>query len=471
MSASTPTIVAVLPRGEAIRNFVYTGALELAAREAKVRLMTVVPNAELGAMLTERFGQLVELHEADELSLNGYVREILDMAHGRWLWSKAAEDRWRLRDTEATTVPTRLKRLGKKAAAVPFATVPGLAVLSRLEDELGQGFHVPPEYVRMLSVWRPSLVFNGSHVHGRVGTPAIRAAKALGIPTAAFIFSWDNLTSQGRIMPGHDYYLVWSEEIREQLLGIYPGVRSDRVIVTGTPQFDFHRRPEYLMSREELCAKVGLDPSRPFLLYSSGMANHMPGEPSIVEGIARSLATMSDLGPPQLLVRVYPKDRTGRFEELGQLGVPGLCVPEIPWEPRWLTPKPEDSALLTSMIAHSAGGINVASTVSLELAMFDKPVINVGYSPRGTTREHEYARFYEFDHYAPVVASGAIEVVFREVEMEAALRRVIVEPTHRAAGRRRLVERMFGSRLDGRGANRVAEALLELARRRGSARA
>ncbi|MBI2374193.1 MAG: hypothetical protein HYV07_09350 [Deltaproteobacteria bacterium] len=34
---------------------------------------------------------------------------------------------------------------------------------------------------------------------------------------------------------GHDYYLVWSEEIREQLLEIYPGVRSDHVIVTGTP--------------------------------------------------------------------------------------------------------------------------------------------------------------------------------------------------------------------------------------------
>ena len=40
------------------------------------------------------------------------------------------------------------------------------------------------------------------------------------------------------------------------------------------------------------------------------MANHMPDEPHIVEGIGNILLQMKEFGRPQLLVRVYPKDRT-----------------------------------------------------------------------------------------------------------------------------------------------------------------
>src|SRR5262249_41794127 len=148
---------------------------------------------------------------------------------------------------------------------------------------------------------KPALVFNGSHVHSRVATQVVHAARRVGIPTATFIFSWDNLTSQGRIVPPYDHYLVWNNEIREQLLQIYRAVRPEQISVTGTPQFDFHFRPQFHWSREEFCTRVGADPARPIVLYSTGMANHMPGEPRIVEGIADMLAEMADLGRPQLL--------------------------------------------------------------------------------------------------------------------------------------------------------------------------
>src|SRR6185295_15902006 len=102
------------------------------------------------------------------------------------------------------------------------------------------------------------------------------------------------------------------------------------------------------------------------VLYSTGMANHMPGEPRIVEGIAAMLRDMTDLGRPQLMVRVYPKDQTGRFEAL-KARCPDVLYPRIPWDPAWLTPAPEDAYVLGNMLRHSAVGINVASTVSLEM--------------------------------------------------------------------------------------------------------
>ncbi|HEY1558638.1 MAG TPA: hypothetical protein VGF94_27635 [Kofleriaceae bacterium] len=317
-----------------------------------------------------------------------------------------------------------------------------------------------PDYMRR---HRPALVFNGSHIHNTSSLPVVRAAQWAGIPTAAFLFSWDNLTSQGRIKPTYDGYLVWNEAIKADLLRQYPRTRPDRVFVTGTPQFDFHFRPEFRLSREELCARVGADPARPIVLYSTGMARQMPHEPRIVEGVARALAQVRGVPRPQLLVRLYPKDRSGRFDALKAKQLPDVLFPDVAWEPRWLTPRLEDCAMLTSTLAHAAIGINVASTISLELCMFDKPVLNIGYDPPGVdVHPISYARYYTFDHYKPVVDSGAVEVVASEDALVAALQSAFDRPEARAVQRQRLLERFFGSTLDGQASSRVAAALLAL---------
>jgi hypothetical protein len=459
-----PHVVAILPRGEAIRNFVYTGTLDEVARDAEVTLLSVMPGGDVQDLLCTRFRRVIPLRDLAESRIVGSIREMLDMTHGRWLWSKAAQERWRLRDLEATTPGRRLKRWAKKFACYPFTSSTGLRVLSRIERASSRQLRTSDEYVQLFRELKPSLVFNGSHVHSRIAIQAVQAAQWLRIPTAAFIFSWDNLTSQGRIIPLYDYYLVWNEQIRDQLLQIYSSIRPEQVIVTGTPQFDFHFRRAFWWTREEFCERVGADPTRPIVLYSTGMANHMPGEPKIVERIGAMLREMTDLGPPQLLVRVYPKDRTGRFEKTRDEN-PDILFPEVPWDPAWLTPKIEDAYLLANTLRHATLGINVASTISLELCMFDKPVINVAYNPPGMDISPvDYRRYYEFDHYRPVVESGGVMLAGSEDDMRSLLRRALVEPQIDSARRRALIKKMFGNALDGYSGVRVAGSLLQVAR-------
>ena len=461
--SKNPHVVVILPRGEVIRNFVYTGALDEAASHVDLSVLSVVPNDELLDMLRQRYRSVLPLQETSENWIVGAQRDLLDMAHGRWLWSEAAKERWRLRDREATTASLKLKRMAKKLACYPFAHQQGLALLSAAEGVSSRLLRSSDEYLKLFRKIRPSLVFNGSHVHSRLAGPAVRAAQQLGIPTATFIFSWDNLTSQGRIIPLYDYYLVWNDQIRRQLLQIYHSITPDQVFVTGTPQFDLHFKQELRWTREEFCARVGADPSRPIVLYTTGMPNHMPGEPAIVEGIADFLRDMKTDGPPQLLVRVYPKDRTGRFDDLRQRRS-DILFPEVPWEPSWLTPKEEDGALLVNTLRHAALGINVASTISLELCMFDKPVINVAYNPSGVNpNEVNYAQYYEFDHYRPVVESGAVMVARSEDDMVKMLGQALRSPEAGSALRRKLVQSMFGKLLDGRSGSRVARQLVSLA--------
>lgn len=455
--------VAILPRGEAIRNFVYSGVLECVSEDSALTVLSVRPSERVWSDLQRRFADLRELVSMPERYPVRALREVLDVCHGRWLWSEAAQERWRQQDLEAITLSAKVKRNSKKVLVQPFANRVGLRLLSCIERVASRVLRATDHYLDLYRKLQPSLVFNGSHVHSRNAIQAVEAAQWLGIPTAAFIFSWDNLTSQGRVLPPYDYYLVWNQALKEQLLRIYEFIKPERVFVTGTPQFDCHFRPEFEWSREEFCQRVGADPGRPIILYSTGMENHMPEEPRIVEQIADLLAEMKDLGRPQLLVRVYAKDRTSRFDELkSRRG--DILFPAVPWEKSFWTPLFEDSWMLANTLKHCALGINVASTVSLELCMFDKPVINVGYNPPGVPEQVlSYLRYYSFDHYRPVVDSGAVRVARSPQELASLIRNALAHPEAGQAERQALVHRFFVEFCYGGSTTRVADVLTQLA--------
>ena len=465
VNSGAENIVAIIPRGEVIRNFIYTGALDEVAEKANLSLISVSPGESVNQMLRENYGDVHRLEEFNERWLVRFQREIIATAHNRWLWSKAAQERERLRNAEAQTLKQKAVWTIKKAMSYPFANRPGLNFLSAIERTSSRVFRATDEYTKLMKCLQPSLVFNGSHIHSRVATQAVQAAQWLKIPTATFIFSWDNLTSQGRIMLPYDYFLVWNEALKKQLLEMYEWIREEQVFVTGTPQFDFHFQPKFYQSREEFCASIGADPTRPIVLYSTGMANHMPGEPEIVEEIADLLKEIAPQNPPQLMVRVYPKDLTGRFDELKERRK-DILFPKIAWEEGWQTPKYEDSFALVNTLRHVDFGINVASTISLELCMFDKPAINVGYNPLSVNEsELSYATYYNFDHYRPVVESGAVEVADNREQMRDLMQKAINAPSRRKNERKALIDKMFGTTLDGNSAHRVAQALLEIAKK------
>ena len=228
------------------------------------------------------------------------------------------------------------------------------------------------------------MVFNGSHIHGQAAELPVKIAHRMGIPTVGFIFSWDNLTSRSRIFVPYDYYFVWHESMKKQLLSIYPKISEERVIVTGTPQFDFHFKTEYHLPREKLARRIGIDPSRPFIFYTSGIAKHFPEEHRHVGFIANFLNQNGLKPQPQLVVRTYVKGTSSEMNALASKRIPNVVFPSVQWDDKWFMPHFDDLAIYTSCLKHTAMGINAASTVSLELMLFDKPIMNIGFDPPGS---------------------------------------------------------------------------------------
>ncbi len=468
---SKPHIVLVVARGEAVRNFLFSDTLRVLSKNARITLLSMVDHGEVVEQVSPYVDQILPLREYAESPLVVQIRMLAHNAHFRWLWSVAVKFYWGLHDSRAKTIPEKFKRASSKAFAHLFANRPSLYVLTRLDRQLSWHLRPTRDFENLFRELQPNLVFNCSHIHGPHADLPLRVAQRMGIPTAAFIFSWDNLTSRSRILVPYDHYLMWNEGMKTQLLEQYPEIRPEHVHVTGTPQFDYHFKPEYCLPRPELCQRIGLDPQRPFILYTTGMDTDFPEEHKIVEALIGFLNEIDLTPKPQLVVRTYIKGTTPEMKALGERGIPDVVFPPILWDRQWVMPLHEDLYIYTSLLRHCALGINVASTVSLELMALDKPVINLGFEPPGSNLPHwtRFSRHVEYEHYRPVVESGGVMVARSLEDLWVMIYRGLTSPQADSNHRRGFIQAMFDNVLDGCSGERVADKLVQLASRRISA--
>ncbi len=457
-------VLVVLPRGETLRNFVYNDFLSTLRQTCEVHVATVRPDQRLFDLVRTSADSASELVEPKPPWLVRILTQFLDMAHGRYLWSVPAQMRWaRLYATPGTWARTKMRT--KLMLARLFGGARGVRWLAAFHEWLCIRLVIPAPCLELVRDWSPHLVFNASHSHSANAWGVMFAARKLGVPTATFLFSWDNLTSQGRVVPEYDYYAAWTTDIASDLKRIYPRSRRAQIEVTGTPQFEFHFRAENRWSRERFCDGIQADPARPLVLYTTGMSHHFPHERMTIRGIARALLKMNDLGSPQLLVRLYGKEMfPERFDGLEQ-EADNIVMCPVRWVRDYRTPEPEDAPYLTNAMLHCAVGINIASTVSLELCLLDRPVINVAYDPpENTEKSVDYETYYNFDHYRPIVESGGVELARSEEELARLIRANLERPERRAEERRNLVNEFFGGYPDGSNARRIASTVAEFAR-------
>ena len=464
-----PLIVLVVPRGEAVRNFLYSNTLRLLSERARVVVLSVVTNEAVLAVARPFVEEIIPIQEHPVHPAAAYVRTQLENAHDRWLWSKVAQNNWELRGRRARQQGgfQRFQWLGVAASSRLLANNPCLHALTSIERSLQWRLRTTRMYDELFARLKPDLVFNGSHIHGSAGELPLRVAQRMGIPTAGFIFSWDNLTSRSRIMVPYDYWLVWHEGMKKQLLEIYPKIKPKDVFVTGTPQMDFHFRPELVMPREELARRIGIDPTRPFILYTTGIDRHFPKEHLHVELIIRLLKELGLPLRPQLVVRNYIKGTSPEMKALSERKMPDVVFPPMLWDMAWATPRPEDLELYCSLVHHAAMSINAASTVTLEFILKNKPVINLDFDPPGSSLApcDGFRRHIRFDHFWPVASSGGTMVAQSEDDMRRMLIRGLTEPDADREGRKQFISDFFGFTADGKSGRRVTDCLVELAGR------
>lgn len=194
---------------------------------------------------------------------------------------------------------------------VPLArTRPGRRLLRRALVTAERAMPVDPDVATAVeSQQADALLITPMLTLGSDQMDVLATARRLGLPSALCVGSWDHLSSKALLRDCPDRVFVWNEVQKTEAVELH-GVPASQVIVTGAQCFDewFDRQPT--LSREAFCRKVGLDPSRPFILYVCSAL--FEGSPSEAEFVADWFHALRASGDPSLrgvgvLVRQHPK--------------------------------------------------------------------------------------------------------------------------------------------------------------------
>ncbi|MBW3589270.1 MAG: hypothetical protein KY429_07615 [Actinobacteria bacterium] len=242
---------------------------------------------------------------------------------------------------------------------------------------------------------------------------------------------------------------------------LYPNVAPDLCQVTGTPQFDFHVRPEFVWSREKTAEHWSLPPHQRWILYTGNTFTHTPTEPELVGEIAAALKGKAWLDDASLVVRPHPLDRFDRWSAIA--GTHSNILFRPPWQAdvEWLTPTfEEDHIAWVNLVRHSSVCMNIGSSTTLDAAVVDTPIVLINFAAMGQREEAIYYRQFNLqrEHYASIAQSPGVRVANSMEEMTKHLRAYLRDPAQDQRARRELAEEICGP-LDGFSAVRVANAL------------
>jgi hypothetical protein len=241
----------------------------------------------------------------------------------------------------------------------------------------------PQLYRDLFERYQPQLVV-ASTPGWRLDRFLLREAARRGIPTAAVVVGWDNPSSYS--LPGApvDWITCWSQIQKEELV-LGSDWAPKRVGIGGIPSYDGYFRKTWLMLRDEYFSLHNLDPQRRLLAFAASFVSFSPNYQNI-EALARLVASDRLDEPSQLLVRLHPNHfqdnhlYAGEREKILRLALeyPHVhIVQPVPMGGSMGFYSGEDMPEKTSMMAHADVFLTVYSTMVVEAAIHDRPIVSV----------------------------------------------------------------------------------------------
>ena len=84
-SLKKPHIVLIVARGEAVRNFLYSDTLTILSNKARVTLLSTIHDEKFIQRFSLMVERIIPLPELMEMWIIKFLRDLLDMAHYRWI--------------------------------------------------------------------------------------------------------------------------------------------------------------------------------------------------------------------------------------------------------------------------------------------------------------------------------------------------------------------------------------------------
>ena len=260
---------------------------------------------------------------------------------------------------------------------------------------------------------KPSLIFCTNQRASNAIAPVL-AAKSLNILTACFIFSWDNLPKATKIIDT-DYYFVWSDFMKNELLTYYPLIMGNQVKVVGTPQFEFHFELN-TQQKQAFYKNYNLSYQTKYILFSGDDITTSPKDEEFLEAICKAVKTLNQDSRQSygVLFRPCPVDFSDRYDQVLNEHATILTKLQPYWEKQgssWNTvlPTKADAVLLANTINASSIVVNLGSSMVFDAAVHNKPTAYINFNPSGiASKDWSVKKIYNFIHFQSMPNEDAV---------------------------------------------------------------
>ncbi|MAP79611.1 MAG: hypothetical protein CL526_00855 [Aequorivita sp.] len=462
MNLSSKKLAIVITDGVGFRNFVLSDFLTEADRNFdEVVIFSCLPASVYDGITNCR---IIELEVFEEHFFTWFFRKTKEIAHlqNHKNGNFGIADNLNANRSKSKTSRGYATRLIFKITQY-LHSEKWIAFFNKLQQYTFKNKSITKSYFSILKIEKPDQLFF-THQRPPYIAPLVYAANKLNINTSAFIFSWDNLASKGRMAANFNNYLVWSELMKVDLLRFYKNVKASDIQIVGTPQFEPYVLPRYAITFKEFQKQFHLNSSLKTVCFSCGDISTSKNDELYIETIAEALQH-GHLPKFNFIVRTSPAEDPKRFKEISEKfpfiiwNYPDWKISRYGHQEAWSqrVPSIQDVKCLRAILAFSDLNINMLSTMSLDFMQFDKPVINPVF---GTKENDLYndGRFLNYEHIEYVVESNATKIAKNKSELIESIRFYLENPNANQSERKLLLSQQIGKPLKGT-SQRIAKTL------------
>jgi len=462
--AQKPSVVVLSSSLLVDRMLIYTDFLDTLARNAAIRVWaTSARNPAYESVWRDTPAAIEDFPEVGAFREfpHNYLRRLNEFV---WDFRKCPPSRLSM----MRHVRDKQQRLSIRALKLPARLLARLRIEEKLENRLERmllSYERSPQGLEALRANPPAVLLTTGPF--QFEQPALIAnARKLGVRTLALIPSWDNISTKNRMFLKCDGYLVWSERTRDELHEYYPFTRNRPTYVIGAPQFDVFFQEDFRQSREAFCQDQGLRPELPIILYAIGSPNFLRGEHHGALRLAQRIVR-GELGDVQMIVRPHPIHDNEEMVELFRPFAPRVMLQRTAKAGTALTARTQDERQIVEWVnsfRHADVVVNLSSTVTVDAAIFDRPIVNLDYDPAPGSEDQELIKDinHRWTHFKPVAESGGVWLVNNESELVQAVMTYLRHPERDRDERRWIVNHVCGH-ADGRCGERMARAVIDFA--------
>lgn len=453
----------VITDGVGFRNFILTDFI----KEVKGNFDNVVIFSCLPKFVYDELNldcEIIELEVFNEKFKNWFFRKSKEVAHLQ-LYRKnnfGIQDNFNSNKTKSKSNRGYATRFIMKFTSV-FNSEKWILRYNYLQQNSFKNDAVTKQYEELLKYNKITSLFF-THQRPPFIAPLVYVAQKLNIKTAAFIFSWDNLASKGRMAGDFDNYLVWSDLMKTELLFFYKSVKEKQVEVVGTPQFEPFTNQNTGYDKESLITNFNLDNQKPIVFFTCNDSSS-ENDPIYLDLLANFIQTNKLIKAVNLIVRTSPAENPDRFKQIAEKykfikwNFPDWTIKREGHQEAWTqrVPSVQDLDDLKSLLNHCDFNINVLSTITLDAFIFDKPVINPVF---GNERNGMFddQKFLKYKHLLKLVDSNASEIVKNEDEYLVAINKILSGEDDKKDERQCFNKLQIGRPLEG-SSERIAKTL------------